>query len=290
MTVLGTLPPQPKKKDDKSVKTDIRLIKATIGSGHDILQGHPEKAVSRAIATGIKLAFSDREPSPFQNPNISPIALLKELKKLGINALAWEPETLMVAIDRRYHGWTDERATQAIDHFHLTGLIDTDVDVRVRQKIYAIRVISTSDSAHTEWHIFEKVGSAFNDRIPQFGLVEPMTAAECAYTVSAIEAIRPDDYSNEIKIYIAACCQQDGLLTVVPIKSLAMAQSYLEQMNNQETEEPLSAELKTAISAKYSEFMANHIRIQRAPEDLVGVQAMKLFAIEKMVEDLMVSS
>jgi hypothetical protein len=272
------LPP----KKDKETQKDLRIVKATIGAGHDIFQGHPDKAITRAIVSGIKLA----DGSPFRNQLANPLTLLAELQKIGIGAVGWEPETLMSVIDRKYHGWTEERLAAALEKFHTTGLIETDVDPLVRQKLYAIRVVSTSDTAHSEWHVFEKIGAAFNDRMPHFGIMEPLSAAECARTVALIENIRSDSYSNEIKIYIAAACQQDGLLTVEPIKALAQCQAHLDQMNKTELGEAVDEKEKALILAKYAELVQNHRKLTQVPDDMESVQALKLFAIQKMVEDV----
>ena len=221
---------------DKKKHTELKLVKATMGLGHDLAKGHPEKALQKAIVTGIKLA----NDGLFKTATAHPLQLLEELKKLGIKALAWAPETLFAEIDRKYHGWSHERVTTALTRWHETGLLDTDVNPLVRQKLFALRVLMTSDTAYNQWHIFEKVGSVFNDRIPQFGVMEPLTAAEASVTVALMDKIRPDTFSNEVKIYIAATCQQDALLTVEVLDTLKMVENQLQIMNFDSCGERLS--------------------------------------------------
>jgi hypothetical protein len=217
----------------------------------------------------------------FYSPHASPVDILKALKSMGISVLSWDPEVLMAEIDRKYKGWTPERVAQAIEHFHKTGMLDTEVPPLVRNKIYAIRLISTSDSAHQEWNTFEKVGGAFNDRIPQFGLVEPMSAAECARTIELIEQIRPDTYSDEVKIYVAACCHTDGLFTVKPVRSLAPSETFLCKMIADEGAD--DSDLKSKIIEAFS--LIDKPSFVVDVDNIVSVQAMKLAAINQFARE-----
>jgi len=233
---------------------------------------------------GLKMAA---DTNPFYTPTANPLVLLEALKKLGIGALAWTPETLMAAIDQKFGGWSKAQADDALEHFHHTGTLKTNVPQLVREKLYAIRVISTSNSAQTEWHIFEKIGGVFNDRVAQFGTVEPLSAAECARTVALIEEMRPDTYENEVKIYIAASCHVDGLYTAAPVKWLAMAEPYLQQMNFETTGEHVDPQVKDAIGAEFAKYKANKGTLREVEEELVPVQATKLLAIDEYAEEVL---
>lgn len=263
-----------KDKKETAGPNKLQLAKATLGIGASLVQGSGEKALHKALLTGIKMA----DHHPFQDPLENPLSLAQSFKRLGLGALTWSPETLYSEIDRRYNGWDDAKVAEALTHFHKYGVIKTDVPQLVREKIYAIRVVATSDTAHTEWHVFEKVGGAFNDRTAKFGVVEPLSAAECARTIALMENIRPDSYSDEIKIYIAACCHEAGLLTVEPIKWLSMSEAYLQRMNKDAMEEAVSPQEKEFIIKKYLEEKSQTMR--EIADDVVSIQAAKLIAID----------
>lgn len=278
---MNLVPPQAKPEATKDdLKRKLKLVRVGQGITDDLAKGHLDRAFNRAIVSGIKLADQTAN-KPFTNPLVSPLVLAQELKKLGLDALAWKPETLFAAIDRRFNGWTDDAAGEAMASFQETGILKTAVPMSVRQKVYAIRTIATSDTVHTQWHIFEKVGSAFNDRIAQFGVVERLSAGECARTVAIIENIRPDEYAKEIKIYIAASAHEDGILSLQPSKWLSMADLYLRQMNKDSTGSDVLPEIVGKISDRVKEMRRTPTRIYPA-EDAVIIQALKILAIDAM--------
>lgn len=276
------LRPNIQNTDNKSdVKKKLSLVKTTHGIASNLAEGSLEKAFAKTMVAGIKLA----EDNPFNDPGVCPLRLYDFLRTFGINVLAWQPETLFAAIDKRFHGWSEDKATLALEHFHETGLLQTDVPIQIRQKIYAIRIVVTSDTAHTEWHVFEKVGSAFNDRVAQFGIVERLSTGECARTVALIDAIRPDEFSKEIKVYIAASAHEDGLITIWPSKYLKMAGSYLNQMNADSTEVQNRDRLCKEIDRKLEILKAEGSKIHKVEDDVASVQALKIFAVDRMGDE-----
>lgn len=266
-------------EDDASDKKKLKLIR----SGHSIAQslsaGNLEKAFAKSVVSGIKLA----EENPFKNPLISPAVLVGAIKELGIEALVWKPETLFAAIDRKWNGWTDAQVGAALDSFHENGVLKTDVPPLVRQKVYAIRIIATSDTPHNEWHVFEKVGGALNDRMANFSVVEKLSPGECARTIAFIEDIRPDDYSKEVKSYIAASAHEEGLLTLECSKWLRMADSQLQTMNENSMGTTLNYEVRRKIEDKVKLFKSQVLVDVSGPtEDLLTIQALKILAIDTM--------
>lgn len=262
---------QPSKDD---VKKKLKLVRAGHTIAESLSQGHIDQAIGRAVVSGIKLA-SDLS---FRDPFVSPLILVDLLKTFGIEALAWKPETLFAAIDRKI-GMSNAYIEEALQSFHETGVLKTSVPMQVRQKIYALRIIATSDTAHNQWHIFEKIGCAFNDRIANFGVVEKLSPGECARTISIIEAVRPDEYAKEIKVYVAASAHEDGLLTLQPSKYLRMADLYLQQLNADSVGAALRPEAVTRIAEKMK------ARLVTGPEDVETIQALKLLAIDSMGDE-----
>ena len=281
MSLKPELPNKDEHQKELDPKKGLRLVRSTLQVG-EALKHSPEKAFQQAIISGLKMASEN----PFKDPLVNPLHLAAALKKMGIAVLGWAPEVLMTTIDRETNGWTDAQVSEAIEHYHSTGTLKTEVPQLVREKIYAIRVVATSDSAQSEWHTFEKVGGAFNDRTAKFGVVEPLSAGECAKTIAIIEDIRPDSYSNEIKIYIAACAHTAGLLTVSPVKWLAMSESYLQQMNKDATGEEISIATKSSIIRRVEELRTS--QMQEVEDDVIHIQAAKLIEIDMMADEVLV--
>lgn len=261
-------------KDSKK-PTPVHVLRAGAKALHNAAHGRFEQAVVGTVLTGIKMASAK-----LCDPLIKPLELLEEIKKLGIGALTWKPETLMSVIDRECSGWTDEQVGEALEHFHRTGELKTNVPALLRQKVYALRVIMTSDTVHNEWHIFEKVGGVFNDRNANFNIVEPLSPTECAATVAIIESIRPDKYSDEIKAYIAASCHENGIYTLTPSKYLSMADAPLQMMNEEETGRKTSPDLVKKISEKVKTLKVNAGKIKGVKEEFDSIQALKILAID----------
>lgn len=275
-------PIQPQEKDKPTSELDrrkyeLRLAKGVAAVGQSVLHRDPEAAIIKAIGLGAKLASS-----PFYDENVNVLKLLEELKKMGPEVLLKTPETLFAYIDRTYGNKTEAQSKADILYYHENEILRTDVPILVRNKIYAIRVASMSDAPYEEWNTFEKVGGAFNGRVANFSHVEPLSAAECAVTVALLDQIRPDRFSNEVKIYIANCCHHDGLLTVDPVNELAIAEQYLQQFNEEASGKPdllLVAEIKN----QYEKLKAGHLEGDH--ESPAYVQASKLLGAHLMAEE-----
>jgi hypothetical protein len=245
--------------------------------GQSTLHGNSERTIAKAISLGAKLASS-----PFYDVKVNVLTLLAELKKFGEGVLLQSPETLFAMIDKRFGNKTEEEAMKDIEFYHEHEELRTDVPAIVRNKIYAIRTASMSDAPYEEWNIFEKVGGAFNGRVVNFSHLEPMSSGECAATVALLDAIRPDRFSNEVKIYMAACCHQDGLLTVAPVEQLAIAEKYLQQFNEESlgTTDPVQvAEISTIFS------QMKEGQMDPTAEDVTHTQAGKLLGAHLMAEE-----
>lgn len=262
-------------QNNKKKPLTMPMLRAGASAINNAAHGRFERAVVGTVLTGIKMASAK-----LCDPLIKPLELLEEIKKLGVGALTWKPETLMAVIDRECSGWTEVQVAEALEHFHKTGELKTNVPALLRQKIYALRVIMTSDTVHSEWHIFEKVGGVFNDRNANFNIVEPLSPAECAATVAIIESIRPDSYSEEIKAYIAASCHESGIYSLAPSKYLAMADGPLQMMNEEETGRKTVPDLVKKIAEKVKTLKANASKMEGIAEEFASIQALKILVID----------
>lgn len=209
---------------------------------------------------------------------VSILDIVELLRELGPLSLSMKPEVLCAVIDRKYGGWSEERCAEAILKYHDTGVIDSGLSSLSRQKLYAARLVMISDAAYQEWHIFEKVGGVFNDRVASFSVSEPLSPGECARTAALMHYIRPDKFSDEILAYIAASCHVAGIYTTVPSEYLAMADTLLQMMNKEETGREVSGKIIDDIKKKLSDFRAGGA--DYSDESFVDVQAVKLLACD----------
>ena len=279
---MKPLQPQTQEKTKSEVdrrRHQLQIAKGVFGLGQGLAHGNAEQTLVRAMSLGTKLASS-----PFYDAKANIITLLKELKAMGAEVLLKTPETLFAYIDKRIGNKTEKEAADAIEHFHETGLLLTDVPPLVRNKIYAIRTASMSDAPYEEWNIFEKVGGAFNGRVANFSHLEPMSSGECAVTVALLDAIRPDTFSNEVKIYIAACCHQDGLLTVKPVEYLSIAEEYLQQFNEETSGRKADLSSVEGIKIEFDKLKSGEVS-GSSDESVEHIQAGKLLGAYLMAQE-----
>ena len=120
----------------------------------------------------------------------NPLALRDKLySKFGSKWLEWLPEVL----DSEMFG---EGKTPVLSNM-----------------MQAIRISMTTDFPWTDWHIFENVGKSFNGQVPNFGILQPLSAGECVTTYRTLQDIAPTrEFSEEVIIYIANCIFQNQLV------------------------------------------------------------------------------
>ena len=231
--------------------------------------------MANTVLRGVKMASG----SSIYNPLISNKDLYEYLLDLGPQALALKPETLFAEIDRKYGSMDSEKISEAMLHFHETGELKSAVPEINRQRIYAFRILMTSDTAYHEWNIFEKIGCVMNGRLAHFGEVEPLSAQECAITVAVMDSVRPDKFSAEVGSYIAAACHMGGVYTLKPCKWLSFAEDKLQIMNKAQTGRDVDPKILNAIESKMLV-----VEREGLEENFIGVQAVRLFGLNKAGE------
>jgi len=264
----------------KAVRRDLSIAKSVSSVAKDVIKGDPSKAFHNAIISGIKLA----DGGLYYNPNVAVRDLLEKLKSdFGLKFLTLEPETLFGEIDR-LQGWSRERMNVALDHFTDTGEIDSEIPIIVRNKIFALRVVCTSDSAYESWEVFEKVGGAFNDRAAQFDTLEPLSAFECAKTIALLWSISADKFSNEVLGYVAACCYESGLYSTTPSHWLYVCDAQLSAIILSE-QGALDSELIKNTQIRYNDLKAGASLTEENQHDAAWMQATKLRSIDLTVDE-----
>ena len=145
---------------------------------------------------------------PWLQEDIDPVVLAEALaKKFDLEWVRWEPETLLTTIEK-------------------TFLVE--VPRLVWEKILALRVIIMVDVFWEKWDVFEKVCCAFNSVQPTFDTIQYLSAGQIAYAIDCANQLRNNQFSNEVKSYIAAKLKDEGL--VVAPKSLEFVQAQLTEI------------------------------------------------------------
>ncbi len=101
----------------------------------------------------------------------------------------------------------------------------------ISNKAQALRVCLGTDTPWREWHIFENVGQAFNNDVPNFGMLQPLTIGECEVTMRTMQDLRQEEvFEEEVLIYVAVSAFTKNLV-YLPIEwQVSKAQPYLDTM------------------------------------------------------------
>lgn len=113
-------------------------------------------------------------------------------KSYGFNWTKWDPDVLV-------------RFTQ-----HQFG----ELDELTKEKIMALSVVITTDAPWRDYDVFENTCLAFCNQIPLWGVLEPIDTYEMAFGMGVLEAIREDEYSEDVLGYMAATLLRNGVIAV----------------------------------------------------------------------------
>lgn len=225
---------EPGKPDLKNLRT----LKSVVKSIQD-----PHKAIGKALINGVAMkALFEKEGG---------------IKVLGIYGILnehygrewwhWEPETVWQTLSRE----------QGIR-----------VDDDLRNLISALQLTVTTNQPFENWHVFEKVGHAFNFNPVNFGVVQPLEPQEAALALKLLRAIRPkQEFDSEICGYLAALAKNAGLVYLPQAIFTAGCQSFLNAMGNDQA-------LASAVEKN-----------ENAGTVEVEIQKARLAEIEKYVAD-----
>jgi len=140
----------------------------------------------------------------FSSDDAHPVAIGAACDALfGEEWLAWEQRTVR-------------------DELRMSGFETTE---RTAQKLAAYRCARTTIGPWADWEIFENVGHAFTDGVPNFELRQPLDVAECAITMDCLRLCRIVTFAEDVKKYIAACAATDEFLYLP--EPLTFAMQYL---------------------------------------------------------------
>lgn len=107
----------------------------------------------------------------------------------------WEPETI----------W----ATLEADHLDTEGGTPDEI----KSAVMALQLCVNSMAAFEHWHIFEKVGHAFNWNPVDFAIVQPLEPDEAVLTMGLLKRIQPKTaFESEVLYYVAVCAKSAGMV------------------------------------------------------------------------------
>lgn len=196
-------------------------------------------------------------PEEIRAGKIVPVlSLNSELnKKYDRDWWDWEPETLWQMLPKDF------------------GIEVTD---EVKGAIQALQVLYNTHFAHEHWHVFEKIGHAFNDNTVLFGVLQPLEMDEVAWTIHVINTIRPKEvYDPEILAYVAGCAKQAGMVYLPTDLYPKGSQEVLDELNN-------DLILKADVKSNYSRIeLFSDNKFQETP---LGIQLERLKEVKEYVK------
>lgn len=115
------------------------------------------------------------------------------LKAFGDAWWHWEPETIWSEVQHNF---------------------STQISELSRSKIRTVQTIHVTRMPWEKWQVFEKVGQGLNNNIPNFHLAQPLTLEQLFAAVDVLDILRHETYSNEVRLYMAACVLNEDVFFV----------------------------------------------------------------------------
>lgn len=149
-------------------------------------------------------------------------------KQAGVTAPLFIYSMLNDKYGREWHDWEPETLWQSMRED-----LGTDPSEDLRNTVLALQVILNTNQAHEHWHIFEKIGHAFNHNPVDFAIVQPLELDEIAKTLKIVRKVRPKEkFDPEICGYIASVAKSSGVVFLPRDLFTAGCQGMLNDLNN----------------------------------------------------------
>lgn len=194
----------------------------------------------------------------FKSTETHPLALLAVVKnKYNDEWVRWLPETLWEVIFRDFGPVSDV----------------------TRNKIQALSVALSTDAPWQDWTTFENCGKAFNNSIPVFGQIQPLSPVETAFTVQLLKKLNVFDFSDEVLGYIASVCLYNGIV-YAPKEWFDKAQPFIDAQNK-------NPEFKREVEAAWKAIKKQELYdVELKEEDPLHVHIAKLWAIKEYLREM----
>ena len=212
----------------------------------------------------IRDVVTSSNPSDFAKKiikrSVRAATILPEIeKKAGLDLFEYMTDKYA---DRWYH-WEPETLWQTLEY---DGI---DIDDELKNAIQAFQVVALTNFAFEDWHVFEKVGHAFNQNPVNFGHVQPLELDEVAYTIKIMCALRPkEEFEDDVKGYIAAAAKEAGVVYLPEDFFPKGCQDFLDKMGN---------------DIKLKNLVANNYPGKLEEESALGIQLARLAEIKDYV-------
>jgi hypothetical protein len=134
----------------------------------------------------------------FRSPDAHPLVLdLMLLRKYNADWLGWELETIVHRVQ---------------EDFKTPSIADINIE-----KLQACKALHLVDDFWTKWEVFLHCCAPFNGAFADFQRMQAPAVAECMVAVDIANRIRDDvSFSGEVKTFLAAVHQHDGILCPQP--------------------------------------------------------------------------
>jgi hypothetical protein len=232
---------------------DASTLKQSVNVVRSLLSENPKTSLAKLVAKrGIKALARDTFDKQAAQRPVNVVSIFKNLnEKYGREWFDWEPETVIQTLS------------------HDFGM---ELDSDGENIVGALQLILNTNQAHENWHIFEKVGHAFNTNNVDFTILQPLRPDEIALTLAIMNYIRPKEvYDTEVAAYIAACAKESGMVYLPDEFFGADAQKFLDGMEN-------DLELKSKV--------ANLWASKTTPTDLgLLIQTKALYEIKDYIQE-----
>jgi hypothetical protein len=132
----------------------------------------------------------------FTHHDAHPIVLdFALLRSFGLDWLGWEAETIWSEVQRTFK---------------------TQISELTRAKIQTVKTCHVSNGPWEHWQVFEKIMQGLNNVIPRFDLMQAPQIEQLYAGIDILDSIRHNDFSDEVRLYMAAAALNDEIIFVPP--------------------------------------------------------------------------
>ncbi len=186
-----------------------------------------DHAMRDALGLARKVVRATQDPAKTLSRAMIGLAT-KEMLKEGAMPVLRLFELLNNQYSRAWYDWEPETIWDTLSREQ--GVV---LDRELKDMVLALQLTMNSDAPFEHWHVFEKVGHAFNQNIVDFNVVQPLELDEAAFTLSVLSKLRTAiDVEDEICGYVAAIAKESGVVYLPPELFPARCQAALDGMNN----------------------------------------------------------
>lgn len=172
-----------------------------------------------------KDAVSEPAPAPIQAPAPEPTQKPVTSRNLFAHPEA-HPVVLDVALLREFQfnwfSWLPETLFHEIEQTFKTSIAEVN-----RLKILAVQSMHITDAFWEQWEVFEKTLTALNGNVPRLDVVQPPDISQLLTGVDIANAIRQEEFSDEVARYVACCLFFEHVTYAPP--PLEFAKNFLAQ-------------------------------------------------------------